>query len=52
MWRYLFARDMTAARRSRQELLAWDFDRVVVAHGDVIEADAKPRLDHALAWLS
>jgi hypothetical protein len=51
-WRYLFARDMPAARRSRRELLAWEFERVVVAHGVVVERNAKPSLERALAWLS
>jgi hypothetical protein len=30
-------RDRDAARRSLADILAWDFDRVVVTHGDVLE---------------
>ena len=30
-------RDRAAARASLERILAWDFDRVIVAHGDVLE---------------
>jgi hypothetical protein len=52
MWRYLFARDVGAGARSARDILAWDFDRVVVAHGDVVTTDAKSHLSTALAWLA
>jgi len=32
--------DKKAARASLQRILQWDFERVIVAHGDLIEADA------------
>jgi hypothetical protein len=51
-WRYLFSRDLQAGARSVRDVLAWDFDRIVVAHGDVVDSDAKPRLERALAWLA
>lgn len=34
--------------RSVETLLAWDFDRVVVGHGEVIESGGKVRLSEAL----
>ncbi|WP_437682543.1 DUF4336 domain-containing protein [Sorangium sp. So ce131] len=50
VWRVL-VRDRAAAARSVADVLAWDFERVVVAHGDVIEGDAKDRARRALAWM-
>jgi hypothetical protein len=42
-------RDKRAARRSLERILAWDIDRVVIAHGDCIEEHAKERLLDAWA---
>ncbi|MGK3997728.1 DUF4336 domain-containing protein [Sorangium sp. So ce1024] len=50
VWRVLM-RDRAAAARSVADILAWDFDRVVMAHGDVVERDAKEQLRGALAWM-
>lgn len=36
-----------AARAALERVLAWDFERVVIAHGDLIERDAKAVLRHA-----
>ena len=36
-------KDKDAARKSLQRILDWDFDRIIIAHGDLIEADAKKR---------
>jgi len=41
--------DKAAARASLERILAWDIERVVLAHGDCIEADAKARLREAWA---
>jgi hypothetical protein len=30
-----------------QRILSWDFDRAILAHGDIIESDAKPAIEHA-----
>lgn len=49
-WR-LLRRDRAAAARSVADILAWDFERVIVAHGDIIEGDARARMARALAWL-
>lgn len=48
--RFLY-RDKVAARRSVDALLEHDFDRVVIAHGDVIERDAKDALRETFAFL-
>jgi hypothetical protein len=54
MWRIL-TKDRPAAARSVSDVLAWDFDRVVVAHGNVVESDANAtaneKLRAALWWI-
>ena len=42
-------KDETAFRSSLAAILEWDFDRVIVGHGDVIEQDGKAKLRTALA---
>lgn len=42
-----FIRDRDAFRASVEQLLAWDFDRLIVAHGDVVETNAKVALSRA-----
>jgi hypothetical protein len=42
-------RDRAAFTRSADQLLAWDFDRVIVAHGDIIEHGGQAQLRRALA---
>jgi len=44
-------RDRRAARQSLERILAWDFDRVVVAHGDVLENGGHEALRRAYEWL-
>lgn len=39
------------ARREIGELLTWDFDRLVMAHGDVIETGGREALASAYRWL-
>jgi hypothetical protein len=51
MWRF-FVKDREAAARSASVVLSWDFDRVVVAHGDVVEDDARERARQALSWMT
>lgn len=40
-----------AARRSLEQLLSWDFDRLIFAHGRCIERDAKAFIIDAFRWL-
>ncbi len=47
----LLARDRAAARRSFERILAWDFARVVVAHGGVLESGGREALRASYAWL-
>jgi hypothetical protein len=47
----LCVRDRDAARRSIARVLEWDFDRVIVTHGAVLETGGKAALRAAFAWL-
>lgn len=38
-------------RGSREHLLAWDFDKVILAHGPCVETSAKTYVEKALNWL-
>ncbi|MBI4705176.1 MAG: DUF4336 domain-containing protein [Deltaproteobacteria bacterium] len=49
--RWLFS-DRAAAQRSLKRVLAWDFDRVIVCHGAVLETGGKQALARAYDWLS
>jgi hypothetical protein len=44
-------KDRDAARQSLEKILAWDFDRVVLAHGDVLESGGNQALRDGYAWL-
>jgi Domain of unknown function (DUF4336) len=39
------------ARRSLEQLLSWDFDKLIIAHGACIEHDAKRFVEQAFHWL-
>jgi hypothetical protein len=47
----LLIRDREAARASLERILAWDFDRVVVAHGEVLESGGREALRRGYSWL-
>jgi hypothetical protein len=47
----LVTRDRDAARASLERVLAWDFDRVVVAHGEVVESGGREAFRRAWSWL-
>ncbi len=44
-------RDRAAARESAGRILAWDFERIVLAHGHLIERDGKAVFANAMRWL-
>jgi hypothetical protein len=48
---WLLIRDRRAARASLERILALDFDRVVVAHGAVLERGGREALRAGYAWL-
>jgi hypothetical protein len=43
-------RDRPATRASFERLLAWDFDRVILAHGRLLESGAKAQFRREYAW--
>lgn len=47
----LLIRDRAAAQQSLQSILSWDFDRVIVAHGDVLETGGSAALRAGYQWL-
>ena len=47
----LLIRDRRAARESLERILAWDFDRVIVSHGDVLESGGRETLRRGYSWL-
>lgn len=44
-------RDRRAARESVDRILQWDFDRIVVSHGDVLESGGRERFADAFAFV-
>lgn len=50
VWR-MQTKDRAAAGAACRVMLAWDCDRLVPCHGDVIDQGAKARLTQALHWM-
>ncbi|MFA9470668.1 MAG: DUF4336 domain-containing protein [Deltaproteobacteria bacterium] len=46
-----FFRDRKRARRSIDEILGWDFDRIILCHGDIIDSGGRDALREAYSWL-
>lgn len=44
-------RDRKAARFSVEKILAWDIERIVVGHGEIVTTNAKAALHQAYCWL-
>jgi hypothetical protein len=47
----ILIRDRAAARNSLTRILTWDFDRVILAHGRVLESGGGAALRDGYAWL-
>ena len=47
----LCVRDRRAVRESIDRVLAWDFDRVIVTHGEILESGGKRAIEDVFAWL-
>jgi len=47
----LLIRDRHAAKQALERILAWDFDRVVIAHGEVLESGGPESLRAGYEWL-
>lgn len=50
LWRTVTS-DRAAAGASIERILQWDFDRVIMAHGDIVEAGGKDVLAAATEWM-
>lgn len=46
-----FGMRRAAARRDLAEILSWDFDRVVLTHGAVVQTGGKDAIAEAFSWL-
>lgn len=44
-------KDKAMVRAGVDRLLQWDFDRLVVTHGEIVERDAKPQVREAFSFL-
>ncbi len=44
----LTVKDKPALKRSLNAMMAWDFDRIIVGHGDVVETEGKRKAAEAL----
>jgi hypothetical protein len=49
--RYLFVKDNGKFREGIAKIAAWEFERIVVAHGSVTETHGKEAFESAYAWL-
>ncbi len=45
-------RDRATVRESVQRILAWDYDRVIVTHGEVLETGGRQQFAEAFAFLA
>lgn len=48
---HVMMRDRAAARAQVDRMLAWDFDRIVLSHGPIVERGGREVLRRAYAWL-
>ncbi len=45
-------RDRAAARQSVDRILQWDFDRIIMTHGEIVESGGREKIAAAFAYLS
>jgi hypothetical protein len=48
--RWMLRRDRAATRRAVERILAWDFDRLILAHGRLVESGARDAFARAYAF--
>jgi Domain of unknown function (DUF4336) len=46
-----FVRDRAAARSSVRRILSWDFERIILAHGRLVEHDGRRVFREGMRWL-
>ena len=47
--RLILLRDLAPVRRMLARIAEWDFDRIIVTHGDVLDVDARGEFERAFA---
>ncbi len=47
----LLFKNKTALKNSLQQVLEWPFERLIVAHGEIVEESTKTKLQQSFAWL-
>ncbi len=50
-WRRFALKDKRAAQESLKKILDWDFERILIAHGQGVETNGKAILREAYRWL-
>lgn len=50
LWYGAAGKDRLAFKESAARISAWDFDRIVPCHGDVIETGGKAKWDNLVSW--
>lgn len=49
--RYIAIKDKVKARESVNKILSWDFDRVILAHGNILDVGGRDAVKNAFEWL-
>jgi hypothetical protein len=49
--RSYFFEDHARVRQAVEQILRWDFDRIIVAHGEVVERDGRETMRQGFDWL-
>ena len=49
-WRF-FTKERKIAGKSAAALFRWDFQRIIMAHGEILEVDARGKARDALRWM-
>ena len=47
----MFTRNRKAVRVALERLLAWDFDRAVIAHGELLDRNPHEAIREAWRWV-
>lgn len=47
----LLSRDRAALRKCIEHILSWDFDRIILAHGNIVDSGGKMVLRTGFSWL-
>lgn len=51
LFKWVFVNDTAAALASYRQLMAWDFDRVIMSHGDVLERGGKAAMQAGFEYV-